>query len=266
MGGQKNVEKPHRGRRKKKKRHVLSSIVLIVALAVFCVSAYNLVKYAKGYLEGRGEYNDVRDLAIEEEESEEGFKVDFAKLLEVNPDTVGWIRFYPEPSTISYPIVQGEDNDQYLHKTFSANENTSGAIFLAAENNPDFADENSIIYGHYMNDHSMFYHLADYEEKSFWEKNPYFYIYTPDGRELTYHIYSAGVVDKHSDTYLTEFSSVEEYQAFLDMTKETSAYGTGVEVNAGSVIVTLSTCTSAGDDNRHVVRGVLEDEKVVEGN
>ena len=48
----------------------------------------------------------------------EGFRVDFDALLEVNPDTVGWIRFYPEPSQINYPIVQGQDNDEYLHQTF----------------------------------------------------------------------------------------------------------------------------------------------------
>ena len=116
-----------------------------------------------------------------------GFRVDFDELLAVNPDTIGWIRFSPEPAIINYPIVQGEDNEEYLHKTFSANENTLGAIFLNAGNSPDFSDRNSIVYGHRMKDGSMFRHLQDYEDQSFWESNPYFYIYTPDGREITYH-------------------------------------------------------------------------------
>ena len=42
----------------------------------------------------------------------------------------------------------------------------------------------------------MFRHLQDYEDQSFWESNPYFYIYTPDGREITYHIYSVGQVEE----------------------------------------------------------------------
>ena len=164
-------------------------------------------------MDGRGEYEDIRELAIEEvDDGEEGtpqFRVNFDELLAINPDTIGWIRFSPEPSIISYPIVQGEDNDEYLHKTFSANENTLGAIFLNAGNQPDFSDRNSIIYGHRMKDGSMFRHLQDYEERAFWESNPYFYIYTPDGREITYHIYSAGQVEDTSDTYLTSFASDE---------------------------------------------------------
>lgn len=239
------------------------NLIFILALIVFLVSAYQLIKIGKGYWDGRSEYEKIRDLAIESEGEEDGesqFRVNFDELLAINPDTIGWIRFSPEPSVINYPIVQGEDNDKYLHKTFSANENTLGAIFLDVNNNSSFSDRNSIIYGHRMKDGSMFRHLQDYEDKSFWESNPYFYIYTPDGREITYHIYSVGQVEETSDTYLTVFGSEEEYQNFLDLTKEVSAYDTGVEVTTEDKIVTLSTCTSASDEHRFVVRGVKEKE------
>lgn len=245
-------------RRKKKKASLLSNVIFIVSIVIFCVSAFMLIKYAKGYMEGRGEYKDLRELAIEGDEPEGGFRVDFEELMAVNPDTIGWIRFWPEPSTINYPLVQGRDNSEYLHKTFSENENTMGAIFLGVEHDAGFMDRNSIIYGHRMNDHSMFYQLESYKDKAFWEKNPYFYIYTPDGWELTYHIYSSGIVDEASDTYLFDFATDKEYQKFLDMTKETADYDTGIEVTTGDVIVTLSTCTSADDTTRYVVRGVLE--------
>ena len=253
----------HRGRKKKKKKAgIFSTIILVVALAVFCFSAFQLFKILKGYHDGRSEYDKVRKLAVEEKkgDGEDQFSVNFDELMKMNPDTIGWIRFHPEPSQISYPIVKGKDNSEYLKKTFSANENTLGAIFLNVDNNADFMDKNTIIYGHRMKDGSMFRHLQDYEEKSFWESNPYFYIYTPDGREITYHIYSAGQVEDTSDTYLTSFESEEAYQSFLNMTKEASLYDTGVELNAQSAIVTLSTCTSASNNHRFVVRGVKEKE------
>ena len=253
----------HRGRKKKKKKAgIFSTIILVVALAVFCFSAFQLFKILKGYHDGRSEYDKVRKLAVEEKkgDGEDQFSVNFDELMKMNPDTIGWIRFHPEPSQISYPIVKGKDNSEYLKKTFSANENTLGAIFLNVDNNADFMDKNTIIYGHRMKDGSMFRHLQDYEEKSFWESNPYYYIYTPDGREITYHIYSAGQVEDTSDTYLTSFESEEAYQSFLNMTKEASLYDTGVELNAQSAIVTLSTCTSASDNHRFVVRGVKEKE------
>ena len=255
-------KKYHRGRRKKK-GNLASNLILIIAAVIFCVSAYQLFKIGKGYYDGRSEYDKIRNLVIVQDDKDD-FRVDFDELLRINPDTIGWIRFYPEPSIISYPIVQGEDNEEYLHKTFSANENTLGAIFLNVDNSSDFSDKNSIVYGHRMKDGSMFRHLQDYEDKSFWQENPYFYIYTLDGRMITYHIYSVGQVEDTSDTYLTSFGSDEEYQAFLDMTKQTALYDTGVEVTTEDTIVTLSTCTSASDNHRFVVRGVKEEERVLE--
>ncbi len=260
-----------RSKRKKKKSagkgRLISNIVLVVAIIVFCVSGFQLYRIISGYQEGRQEYDQVREMAVTQEKAEDGeeqFQVDFDALMEINPDTVGWIRFDPEPSQINYPVVQTTDNSTYLDKTFSANDNTVGAIFVNTYNNPDFNDRNTIIYGHRMNDNSMFHDLAKYEEKSFWEENPYFYIYTPDGREITYHIYAAGVVTDTSDTYLTEFADDAAYEAFLDYTKEASEYDTGVEVTAEDTVVTLSTCTRASDEHRMVVVGVKEEEKQIE--
>ena len=160
----KNRRRPHRGRReKKKKAGMLSNIILIVALAVFCVSAFQLVKIVGGYAKGRDEYKKIQSIALNKEDSEpeKGFSVDFDELKGINPDTVGWIRFYPEPSIINYPIVQTTDNEKYLHKTFSENDNTLGTIFLNADNNANFNDRNSIIYGHriFLGSKPVFLHL-----------------------------------------------------------------------------------------------------------
>ncbi|MFR8237607.1 MAG: class B sortase [Dorea sp.] len=266
----------HRGRRRRRKKGgIFSTIILIVAVIVFCVSAFQLFRIFKGYQEGQSEYDHIRKLALTNEDTEEGedgendgedgrFRVNFEELLKINPDTVGWLRFYPGPAQINYPLVQGEDNSLYLNKTFSANDNTVGAIFVNVYNQPDFNDRNTIIYGHRMKDNSMFHDLARYEDKSFWEANPYFYIYTPDGREIVYHIYSAGVVKDTSDTYLTEFASDEEYQEFLNMTRDVAAYDTGIMPDVGDQIVTLSTCTKDSNEDRFVVRGVKESEEIIE--
>lgn len=253
-----------RGRKRRKQKNLAANVIMALAFLVFCISAFQLIKICKGYYEGRSEYDKIRDLALQNEKKEDGprFQVNFDELLALNPDTVAWIRFDPEPAAINYPVVQGKDNEEYLHKTFSANENTLGTIFLNVDNSAGFLDENSILYGHYMNDGSMFRHLEDYKDQAFWEANPYFYIYTPDGQELVYHIYSVGEVLDTSDTYLTDFPTNDDYQKFLNMTKEVAMYDTGIEVTTGDTIVTLSTCTSANNDHRFVVRGV----RVKEGN
>lgn len=259
-------QKQRRKGKRKKKGGVVSTVVLVIALAVFCFSAYQLYGIFGGYFRGQKEYDEIRDLAIEEDgndKEQNNFRVNFDELKAINPDTVGWLRFYPEPSQINYPLVQTDNNDLYLSKTFSANENTVGAIFVNYINHPDFNDKNTIIYGHRMKDNSMFHELEKYQDRSFWEQNQYFYIYTPDGREITYHIYSAGIVKDISDTYITEFNSTEEFNNFLVSTRTAAAYDTGVQVNSNDLIVTLSTCTKESDDNRMVVRGVKESERTI---
>lgn len=253
----------HRGRRKARKarrKNMILNAILVAAIVVFCVSAFKLLQIGKGYKDGQSEYEKVRDVAIKNADDKEKFRVDFDELMKINDDTVGWIRFYKEPSQINYPVVQGEDNDLYLHKTFSANENTLGAIFVDAAASSDFTDKNTIIYGHRMKDGSMFRKLEEYKDKDFWKENPYFYIYTPDGKEITYKIYSVGQVLDTSDTYLTSFAGEEDYQKFLDMTVKEADYDTGVKVTTDDTIVTLSTCTAASDEHRFVVRGVKEKE------
>ena len=113
-------KKHHRGRRQKKKGNIIANVILVIALIVFCVSGFQLFKIGKGYLDGRSEYDKVRKLAVTDDKnkndkdknknhSEDGddtFSVDFQKLLEINPDTIAWIRFPDEPSQINYPVVQ----------------------------------------------------------------------------------------------------------------------------------------------------------------
>ncbi len=181
--------------------------------------------------------------------------MDFDALRQINPDVVAWIRF-DEPAVINYPVVQGSDNSEYLSKTFKGYDNTVGTIFVNAYNHADFNDRNTIIYGHYMYNGTMFNELEQYHEKSFWEKYPSFYIYTPDGNVATYQIYSVGVVKDTSEGYTYQFADDAAFASFLEATKASSLYDTGVEVGNDSQIVTLSTCTREGNDDRTIVHGV----------
>lgn len=252
------MSRRHR-RRTKKKGGVLSTLILIVALVVFCVAGFQLFKILKGYYDGRSEYKNIEKLAINTDNGggeKDTFSVDFDKLKEINPDTIGWIRFYPEPAIINYPIVRTDNNQTYLKKTFSKNENTLGAIFMNTYNNPDFNDKNTIIYGHRMRDGSMFKGLWKYEDQSFYKANPNFYIYTPDGKE---HVYTIFAVSKVKDTDQTYNIAFEDDQAFTEHVaglKSASLYNTGVDVPADGKIVTLSTCTAASDNYRLAVVGV----------
>lgn len=262
-----NKKKHHRGRRKKKGgSNIVSNIILVIAIVVFAVSAYKLYGIFSEYNKGDKEYQKIQDLVINTEKKddtkEEAFSVDFEKLLEMNSDVVGWIRF-DEPSEINYPVVQGRDNEEYLKRTFEANTNKLGTLFVDVNNPGDFSGRNTFIYGHNMKNGSMFAQLLKYKDDSFYKEHPYFYIYTPDGKVRTYEIFSAGVVKDTSDSYIMDYADDAAFQTYIDYIKQQSAYPTSAEVTTASKIVSLSTCTNVRDDERFLVHGVMIKEEAV---
>lgn len=258
----------HRDQRNRK-RSVVSNLILIIAVCVFVFSAYKLISIYLEYHKGDKEYDDIVKEAIEiqvsqeEEKEEEGkgskahvsLKVDFDKLKKANQDVVAWIQF-DEPKIINYPVVRGDDNNKYLHTTFEGKKNSSGTLFMDANNSGEFADPNTFIYGHNMKNGSMFGQLRKYKTKEYYEQNPYFYIYTPDGKEVKYQIFAVCIVEDTSRSYTRFYNSDEEYLDYLKYIKSIANYDTGVELTTDSKIISLSTCTNVSETQRLLVHGV----------
>lgn len=260
----------HRGQGNRKKS-VVSNLILIIAVCVFVFSAYKLISIYSEYHKGEREYDNIVEDAVEiqrpkEEESEKGeeeqkpkvhvsLKVNFDKLKKVNQDVVGWIQF-DEPKRINYPVVRGDDNNKYLHTTFEGKNNSSGTLFVDANNSGEFADRNTFIYGHNMKNGSMFGQLRNYKTKEYYEQNPYFYIYTPDGKEVKYQIFAVCIVEDTSRSYTRFYNSDEEYLDYLKYIKSIANYDTGVELTTDSKIISLSTCTNVSETQRLLVHGV----------
>ena len=80
--------------------------------------------------------------------------IDFSALDFQNPDVVAWIQI---PGTqINYPVVQGKDNDYYLHRDLNGQKSTAGTIFLDYADQADFSSLHNVLYGHHMKNGSMF--------------------------------------------------------------------------------------------------------------
>lgn len=260
-------------RGKKSARTIISNVVLVIAVAVFLFSGYKLFTIYSEYGKGEKEYDDVLEAVVieqqaqsetDEKEQEVNFKVDFEKLRSLNSEAVAWIRF-DEPSKINYPVVQGSDNAKYLNTTFEGQRNGAGALFVDADNTSDFSDRNTFIYGHNMKNGSMFGQLRKYKTKTFCEKNPYFYIYTPDGKQSKYQVFAVCVVEDTSDSYRKFYSGDKDFEEYLSQIRGCALYDTDIQVAADSQIVSLSTCTNVSETQRLLVHGVKIEEKPVEG-
>lgn len=173
--------------------------------------------------------------------------VDFEALWEVNPDVVGWI--YCEDTVINYPILQGEDDEYYLHHDINGKTSSAGCIFIDCNNMKDFTDVNSILYGHHMKNGSMFAGLQKWEEQEYYDAHKYMWIITPDGNYEVW-LFSGYLTDAFSDSYLG-------IRNWGDMAEEyiTTAYNNSDFVS-DLKLETMMKC--AEDDQRHVMLSTCE--------
>lgn len=182
-------------------------------------------------------------------------EMDISSLKAVNSDVLGWI-VIPN-TTISYPLLQGEDNQYYLKHTWKKKWNTAGAIYLDYRNSPQLNDFHSIIYGHRRRDETMFSPLLGYKENSFYQEHPFVYVLT-DAGVARYAIFSAYYDKTSGNSWRLGLNDESGKQAFIDYCLDKSLLSTQVVPTVEDSILTLSTCSGLGDDTmRWVVHAVL---------
>lgn len=245
--------------KKKRGRKPLDLLILIIAISVFCFSAFKLSEiYFANYKE-KEETNELRNIAkIPSVEVElDKFSVDFDELKAINPDIIGWI--VVKNTDISYPIVQGKDNDYYLTHTYQKKENYAGSIFMDYRATKDFSDRNSFIYGHNLYHGTMFAELENYMEKKFLDAHPYVYLYTPQG-DYKLQVFSAYTALDTSDSYRMQFSNDEEYLQYINLVKSKSRYPTNVDMSINDRMISLYTCSyEDGRNPENTEREYLDD-------
>ncbi len=235
---------------------------------VLCIAGFVAMYLIQSeeYRKSEAEYDSLRGYASEkpveksmaEKLKEAGipeFSVDFEALSSVNSDLVGWI--YMPGLDISYPVVQGEDDEVYLHRTFEGETNSSGCIFMESLTE-DLDRYNSFLFGHNMKNGTMFGSLKRLvQEEGLYRDCPEFYFYTP-GDSRRYVVYSYYITSPESDTYYLNEND-EEYGDWQNRVLGYSSADCGVEVDPQKPTLTLSTCSGTGaNKQRLVVHGLLE--------
>lgn len=228
-------------KKKSTSKKILYDILIVIALFVFLFSGYKLFHiYYLNYQEGQ-ETKSIQKIAkVKKDPEKEAFTIDWKALQKKNPNIIGWILI---PDTdISYPIVQGQDNDYYLTHTFENKENYAGAIFLDAYAQRDFKDKNTIIYGHNVKYGTMFADLEKFKDAAFYNKHPYVYLFTP---KQTYRaeVFSFYTTEADSASYRLQYVDDEDYLNYLDMVYQLSDTKRKTKFQPKEHIVTLSTCS-----------------------
>ncbi len=181
-------------------------------------------------------------------------EVDFEELLRLNPDVQGWI--YCPDTVINYPVLRGETNDDYLHRDYLGNYSASGSIFMDADNRSGFVDLNSIVYGHHMDNGTMFAALEQWENQSFYEEHPVMWLLTPE-RDYRIELLSGFYTSAYSGLYRVCATKDDAWEQYLDEVLAQSLFQPAVPVDRDAHFVLLSTCAYIFDNARSVLFGQL---------
>ena len=272
---------------KKKKRKIrisdiIRKLILLVALCVFTYSAYSLTTIMLEYHEGEQEYADIDAIfeikdsndqnqgkdnnknkkSSNDQKNQGSFQFDIKKLQAINADAVGFIR--QDNTLISYPIMQGSNNFYYLYHTIDHTYNRNGSIFMDYQNKGRFNDKNCVIYGHNMWTDTMFGTLTEYTSRSYYEAHPLFDIYAGN-KHYKYRVFASFQADAEGDAvYDISFKDNSEFENWIQ-TQRSRSYLSVPEVGnltAKDHIITLSTCTTRGDENKRVIVMLVRESEV----
>lgn len=266
-------------------KKVLYTVTLILLLAVFGLSAFQVVNYfveSKAQADELNKLQQMKDNATQATEApkptettpapsedplvtiptgptEPQILPDYSEIYKLNTDMAGWITI--DGTEIDYPVMQTPDEfDFYLKKNFSKEQSNHGCIFVGDRNDLARPSDNITLYGHNMLDGSMFAALHKYTEKKAWDENPLIIFNTL----YEYHVYKIFAVFKTVANMdegfryhqFVDAKSEEEFNNYVATCKDLSFYDTGITPVYGDKLIALSTCEYTQNNGRLVVAAV----------
>lgn len=180
------------------------------------------------------------------------------RLQEENSDIVGWLEI--QNTTINYPVLQGKDNEYYMYHNYKKQKSKNGSIFLTKDYDWSIPSSNLLIYGHNMQNGTMFQELLRYKKEEFYKQHPIIR-FTTEKEDAEYEIISvfpSRVYYKSEKNvfryyYFVNAKNEAEYNEFVKNAKKASLYDIEATAEYGDPLLTLSTCSYHTEDGRFAV-------------
>ncbi|MBQ7091003.1 MAG: class B sortase [Clostridia bacterium] len=239
-------------------KRILYWCTVFVLLAVFVVSGYMVWQNYKEETNSGDQYEALEEL-IEEEPADEKAPLTaaekYAAVAAKNEHFVGWVSI--EGTPLNYPVVQTpNDPEYYLRRGYDQKYSYYGVPFADAACTVPGGD-NIVIYGHNMDNGTMFAALEDYRKKSFYEAHRYLRFDTLEGYG-TYEVIAvvktvAGAADEFKYYQFTDATDAAEFEAYVEECKKRSLYEIEATAAYGDELLTLSTCEYTNENGRIAV-------------
>ncbi len=181
--------------------------------------------------------------------------VDWDKLHAINKDICAWLQI---PGTnINYPVVQGATNDDYILTTLSGVSAVEGSIFLDSDSSRNIDDRHSIVYGHNIQNGSMFHAIASYVNKGFFDEHRTVYYITPEKNYVLKAIATYLTDGNDTNVRVFDFASDAEFQSWLKGRLDASVVkADDFKVEEVNHLFEFSTCSYSRKDGRTILLAI----------
>jgi sortase B len=145
---------------------------------------------------------------------EDGFvEVDWDYWKSVNPDIIGWVNV--EGTQINYPIVaaHADDPNFYLKHDIYGKYNPYGVPYLDADCEGNIDAQNAVVYGHHMNNDTMFSDFANFRDPAYIEEHAPIYLQTPD-KKMKLDVKYVDVINANQGGKYTKFDDLTSFVAW----------------------------------------------------
>ena len=230
----------------------LCVFALIVLTAIFAVSTHFLLAQNIEDKKQMDDFEEIQDIV--DDNSNDIYS------LGIYSDFMAWIKI--AGTNINYPVMRSKDNpNYYLNHNFNKEYSRFGVPYIKED--CDMQSDNIVIYGHNMQNKSMFNELTNYKSKHFYEKHKIIIIDTVlEHREYeVIAVFKTVAYESNSFEYYSfvNASTEDDYRAYIEKCKALSFYDTGIDAQYGDKLITLSTCEYSQDNGRFVVVAKLVD-------
>ncbi len=179
----------------------------------------------------------------------------YADIYAANSDFIGWITI--DDTAIDYPVMQSKDDPNfYLKHSFEKSYSDYGVPYVQEDCAVDLSD-NLVIYGHHMNNGTMFSDLCKYTDKDFYESHKIIRFDTLDDFG-SYEIIAVFKTVAYSEQgfkyyHFVDAHSETEFNEYVSKCKELALYDTGITAEYDDKLITLSTCEYSQTNGRLVI-------------
>lgn len=253
---------------------VIRTILVIIMVVCFGYLIFNQVA-TKLHLSGSDDLSSMKkkESGIETEKNnilsvesrhyeitkEDKILPEYKSLYQKNKNLIGWLKI--DDTNIDYPVMQSINGkgEFYLNHNYDGEEDRNGTLFMDDGCDALEPSDNLIIYGHNMKSGLMFGGLSNYKSRDFYEqhKNIKFdTIYKKGIYEVAF-VFATRVYSEADITFkyyqFIEPNSKEEFDSGIREMTAMSLYDTGVKIEYGDELISLSTCDYDESNGRFVV-------------